>query len=148
MLGVLTADQLARAMFPLGDTDKHDVRAEAASRGLAVADKPDSHDICFIADGDTRGWLERRLGAQPGRIIDEDGEVLGEHQGAYGFTVGQRRGLRSGTPPPDGRPRYVLDIQPVTNTVVVGPAEALDVTRRGRRAAALVRAGARSGRSR
>jgi tRNA-specific 2-thiouridylase len=127
VLGVLTADQLARALFPLGDTDKHDVRAEAASRGLAVADKPDSHDICFIADGDTRGWLEQRLGAQPGRITDEDGQLLGEHQGAYGFTVGQRKGLAIGHPAPDGRPRYVLDIQPVTNTVVVGPAEALDV---------------------
>ncbi|GAA4345531.1 tRNA 2-thiouridine(34) synthase MnmA [Angustibacter luteus] len=127
VLGVLTAAQLSRALFPLGDTDKHDVRAEAASRGLAVADKPDSHDICFIADGDTRGWLEQRLGAQPGRITDEAGEVLGEHQGAYGFTVGQRKGLSIGHPAPDGRPRYVLDIQPVTNTVVVGPAEALDV---------------------
>ncbi|WP_426561629.1 tRNA 2-thiouridine(34) synthase MnmA [Angustibacter sp. McL0619] len=127
VLGVLTADQLARAMFPLGDTDKVDVRAEAARRGLAVADKPDSHDICFIADGDTRGWLERRLGSRPGQVTDESGEVLGEHQGAYGFTVGQRKGLSIGRPAPDGRPRYVLDIQPVTNTVVVGPAEALDV---------------------
>jgi tRNA-specific 2-thiouridylase len=127
VLGVLTANQLARAMFPLGDTGKADVRTEAAQRGLAVADKPDSHDICFIADGDTRGWLEQRLGPQPGRITDEDGEVLGEHQGAYGFTVGQRKGLSIGHPAPDGRPRYVLDIQPVTNSFVVGPAEALDV---------------------
>jgi tRNA-specific 2-thiouridylase len=127
VLGVLTTDQLARAMFPLGDTDKVDVRAEASRRGLAVAAKPDSHDICFIADGDTRGWLERRLGSRPGQVTDEDGEVLGEHQGAYGFTVGQRKGLSIGRPAPDGRPRYVLDIQPVTNTVVVGPAEALDV---------------------
>ena len=127
VLGVLTADQLARAMFPLGDTDKVDVRAEAAQRGLAVAEKPDSHDICFIADGDTRGWLERRLGARPGQVTDESGTVLGEHHGAYGFTVGQRKGLSIGHPAPDGRPRYVLDIQPVSNTVVVGPAEALDV---------------------
>jgi tRNA-specific 2-thiouridylase len=128
VLGVLTVDQLARAVFPLGDSVKGDVRAEAARRGLAVADKPDSHDICFIADGDTRGWLERRLGAQPGEIRDETGAIVGDHQGAYGFTVGQRKGLRIGHPAPDGRPRYVLDVQPVTNTVVVGPAEALDVT--------------------
>jgi tRNA-specific 2-thiouridylase len=129
VLGVLTADQLARAIFPLGDTVKEDVRAEAARRGLAVADKPDSHDICFIADGDTRGWLEQRLGARPGRIEDENGEQLGTHDGAYGFTVGQRKGLRIGRPAPDGRPRYVLDIRPIEGTVVVGPAEALDVTR-------------------
>ena len=70
------------------------MRQEAAERGFAVAKKPDSHDICFIADGDTRGWLTRRLGAQPGVILDEQGEVVGEHDGAYAFTVGQRKGLR------------------------------------------------------
>jgi tRNA-specific 2-thiouridylase len=128
VLGVLTAAQLAWAMFPLGDTRKDDVRAEATRRGLAVASKPDSHDICFIADGDTRGWLERRLGARPGQITDESGAVLGRHDGAYGFTIGQRKGLGLDRPAPGGRPRYVLDIQPVSGTVVVGPAEALDVT--------------------
>jgi tRNA-specific 2-thiouridylase len=127
VLGVLTADQLARAFFPLGDTVKDEVRVEAAARGLAVADKPDSHDICFIADGDTQGWLADRLGAQPGEIRDQDGALLGAHDGAYGFTVGQRKGLRIGRPAADGRPRYVLDVQPVSRTVVVGPAEALDV---------------------
>ena len=85
-------------MFPLGDTPKAQVRAEAAERGLAVANKPDSHDVCFIADGDTRGFLAPQLGQVPGRIVDESGTVLGEHDGAYGFTVGQRRGLRVGTP--------------------------------------------------
>ena len=104
------------------------MRAEAARRGLAVADKPDSHDVCFIADGDTKGFLARRLGQAPGRIVDQSGAVLGEHDGAYAFTVGQRRGLRVGTPAGDGRPRYVLDIEPVTRTVTVGPAEGLDVT--------------------
>jgi tRNA-specific 2-thiouridylase len=103
------------------------VRAEAARRGLAVADKPDSHDVCFIADGDTRGFLQRRLGAAPGSIVDHDGQVIGRHQGSYGFTVGQRRGLGIESPAPDGRPRYVLDIEPVSGTVRVGPAEALDV---------------------
>jgi tRNA-specific 2-thiouridylase len=129
VLGVLTPDQLDRALFPLGSSRKDDVRAEAASRGLAVADKADSHDICFIADGDTQAWLADRLGAQPGEIRSEDGELLGAHDGAYAFTVGQRKGLRIGRPAPDGRPRYVLDVQPVSRTVVVGPAESLDVDR-------------------
>ena len=128
MLAVLTSDQLSRAMFPLGDTPKAQVRAEAARRGLAVADKPDSHDVCFIADGDTKGFLARHLGQAPGQIVDAAGAVVGEHAGAYAFTVGQRRGLRVGTPAADGRPRYVLDIEPVTRTVTVGPAEGLDVT--------------------
>jgi tRNA-specific 2-thiouridylase len=90
-----------------------------------VADKPDSHDVCFIADGDTRKFLEGKLGAAPGPIVDTEGTVVGGHNGSYGFTVGQRKGLHIGTPAPDGRPRYVLDIEPVTNTVTVGPAEAL-----------------------
>jgi tRNA-specific 2-thiouridylase len=115
-------------MFPLGDTPKAQVRAEAGRRGLAVADKPDSHDVCFIADGDTRGFLAGHLGQAPGQIVDQSGAVLGEHDGAYAFTVGQRRGLRVGTPAGDGKPRYVLDIEPVTRTVTVGPAEGLDVT--------------------
>jgi tRNA-specific 2-thiouridylase len=115
-------------MFPLGDTPKSQVRAEAARRGLAVADKPDSHDVCFIADGDTKGFLARHLGQAPGPIVDAAGAVLGEHQGAYAFTVGQRKGLRVDTPASDGRPRYVLDIEPVTRTVTVGPAESLEIT--------------------
>src|SRR6266700_7705020 len=128
VLAVLTRDQLAHAIFPLGAITKAEVRAEAARRGLAVADKPDSHDVCFIADGDTRGFLARHLGQAPGQIVDAAGAVVGEHDGAYAFTVGQRRGLRVGTPASDGKPRYVLDIEPVTRTVTVGPAEDLDVT--------------------
>jgi tRNA-specific 2-thiouridylase len=127
VLGVLTADQLASALFPLGGSLKSQVRAEAAARGLAVAAKPDSHDICFIADGDTAGFLRRRLGDAPGAIVEEDGSEVGRHDGAFAFTVGQRRGLRLGRPAPDGKPRYVLDISPVDRTVTVGPAEALDV---------------------
>ncbi len=127
VLGVLTSDQLARAMFPLGDAVKSDVRAEAHDRGLAVADKPDSYDVCFIADGDTRGWLEQRLGSRPGPVRDQDGALVGSHGGTYGYTVGQRKGLRIGRPSSDGRPRYVLSIEPVSRTVVVGPAQALDM---------------------
>ncbi len=129
VLAVLTRDQLDHAIFPLGDTTKTGVRAEAAHRGLAVADKPDSHDICFIADGDTRAFLRERLGERPGPIVDAaTGDVLGQHDGTHGYTVGQRRGLHLTHPAPDGRPRYVLSITPVTGTVTVGPAEALDVT--------------------
>src|SRR5206468_5251415 len=113
VLGVLDAAQLARAVFPLGGSLKSEVRAEADRRGLAVADKPDSHDVCFIADGDTRGFLARHLGQAPGPIVDQSGTVLGEHDGAYAFTVGQRKGLRMDTPASDGKPRYVLDIEPV-----------------------------------
>ncbi|NYI69664.1 tRNA-specific 2-thiouridylase [Naumannella cuiyingiana] len=127
VLGVLTRDQLTHSLFPLGDSLKTQVRAEAARRGLLVADKPDSHDICFIPDGDTRGFLEARLGARPGEIRDADGAVVGRHDGSHGFTIGQRRGLRLGVPAPDGRPRYVLDISPVDNAVTVGPREALQV---------------------
>jgi tRNA-specific 2-thiouridylase len=129
VLAVLTRAQLDRAMFPLGGSTKADVRAEAAERGLAVADKPDSHDICFVADGDTRGFLAARLGRTPGDIVDgATGAVLGQHDGAYAYTVGQRRGLDLRVAAPDRQPRYVLSITPVTNTVTVGPAEALDVS--------------------
>jgi tRNA-specific 2-thiouridylase len=129
VLAVLTRAQLQRSIFPLGGSTKAQVRSEAAARGLAVADKPDSHDICFVADGDTKGFLARQLGQSPGEIIDAaTGEVLGEHAGAYAYTVGQRRGLQLDRPAPDGRPRYVLSITPVTNTVTVGPADALEVT--------------------
>jgi tRNA-specific 2-thiouridylase len=128
VLAVLTREQLAHAIFPLGDSTKEQVRAEAAARSLAVADKPDSHDICFIADGDTQAFLTGRLGERPGDIVDAEGAVVGSHSGAFGFTVGQRRGLRLGTPAPSGEPRYVLSIQPRTNTVVVGSAADLQVS--------------------
>ncbi|WP_403024200.1 tRNA 2-thiouridine(34) synthase MnmA [Salinibacterium sp. GXW1014] len=128
VLGVLTAEQLKHCMFPLADTpSKAEVRAEAAERGFSVASKPDSHDICFIPDGDTRGWLAERLGAEPGIILDREGNKVGKHEGAAAFTIGQRKGLNLGIPSVDGRPRYVLDIQPKQNTVVVGPREALDL---------------------
>ncbi|MEJ7707424.1 MAG: tRNA 2-thiouridine(34) synthase MnmA [Nocardioidaceae bacterium] len=127
VLGVLTQDQLAHSLFPLGDSTKETVRAEAERRGLSVARKPDSHDICFISDGDTAGWLRDKLGAGAGEIVDTSGEVLGSHGGTFGFTIGQRRGLRLGKPATDGKPRYVLDIEPVSGTVTVGPREELAV---------------------
>ncbi|HXD60401.1 MAG TPA: tRNA 2-thiouridine(34) synthase MnmA [Lacisediminihabitans sp.] len=130
VLGVLTAEQLAHSMFPLGATpSKAEVRAEAAARGFSVASKPDSHDICFIPDGDTRGWLAERVGAEKGVIRDRSGEVVGSHEGATAFTIGQRKGLNLGVPSPDGRPRFVLEVKPSSNEVVVGPREALDLAR-------------------
>ena len=91
MLGVLTQDQLRHSLFPLGDTPKPEVRREAERRGLRVADKPDSHDICFVADGDNAGWLREKLGDRApnhgGDIVDDvTGEVLGRHDGTYAFT--------------------------------------------------------------
>lgn len=132
VLGVLDEQQLRHSLFPLGDTPKGLVRREAADRGLLVADKPDSHDICFVADGDNAGWLREKLGDRApnhgGDIRDEaTGEVLGRHDGTFAFTIGQRRGLRLGRPAPDGRPRFVLDIEPVSGTVTVGPRERLAV---------------------
>jgi tRNA-specific 2-thiouridylase len=119
VLGVLTPEQLSAAMFPLGGMTKDRVREIAAERGFSVATKPDSHDICFIPDGDTRGFLSRQLGSLPGRVVDAaTGNTVGEHDGTYGFTVGQRKGL--GVVVGDQRPRYVLSIEPVTRTVTIG----------------------------
>ncbi len=128
VLGVLTADQLARSFFPLGDTAKPQIRAEAKERGFYVASKPDSHDICFIADGDTRRWLTERLGEQPGDIVDAgSGQVVGAHAGAYAYTIGQRRGLGLDRSSLDGSPRYVVDVDAATNTVTIGTADLLGV---------------------
>ncbi|WP_298992758.1 tRNA 2-thiouridine(34) synthase MnmA [uncultured Pseudokineococcus sp.] len=130
VLAVLPPERLARALLPLGDAaSKAEVREEAAQRGLAVAEKPDSHDICFVPGGDARAWLAERVPRRPGLVRDEDGAVLGEHDGAAGFTVGQRRGLRVGRPAADGKPRYVLSLSVASGDVVVGPAERLERTR-------------------
>jgi tRNA-specific 2-thiouridylase len=126
VLSTVRRDRLRRALFPLGQAaGKADVRAEAARRGLSVADKPDSHDICFVPDGDTAQWLSRRLGPAPGPVVDPEGREVGRHLGTHRFTVGQRRGLHLDRPSTDGRPRYVLAIRPTERTVVVGSAEDL-----------------------
>jgi tRNA-uridine 2-sulfurtransferase len=129
VLGVLTEEQLKHSMFPLGASASKDlIRAEAEARGLSVANKPDSYDICFIPEGDTQDWIADKLGNQTGDIVDRAGNVLGSHEGSHGFTVGQRKGLSIGRPAADGRPRYVLEIRPKTNTVVVGPQAALAIS--------------------
>lgn len=129
VLGVLEQWQLEKAMFPIGDTSKPDIRVEAEKLDLLVAKKPDSHDICFIPDGDTAGFLNSRLGPQPGEIVDaETGAVLGSHQGAHTYTIGQRKGLSIGVPATDGKPRYVTSIDIKNRRVMVGSEKLLDVT--------------------
>ena len=115
VLAVLTAEQLRHALFPVGDTPKPQIRAEAAERGLAVAAKPDSHDICFIPSGDTQAFLGKRIGVHRGAVVDAAGTVLAEHDGVHGFTIGQRKGLGAAF----GRPMYVVDIEPERNVVVL-----------------------------
>src|SRR4029079_15630972 len=127
VLAVLTAAQLRHAVFPIGDTPKPAIRDEAARRGLSVADKPDSHDICFIPSGDIRAFLGARIGVRRGAVVDAGGTVLAEHDGVHGFTIGQRKGLGIAGPGPDGLPRYVTGIDADTGTVHVGDSAALDI---------------------
>ena len=128
VLGVLTHEQLKHAWFPLADTpSKDEVRAEAAERGFSVAKKPDSYDICFIPEGDTRAWLGDHIALREGEIKDTEGNVLGHHTGAQAFTVGQRKGLALGRPAADGKTRFVLEVKPKTNEVIVGSRELLAV---------------------
>jgi len=127
VLAVLTAEQLRHAVFPIGDTPKAQIREEAARRGLSVADKADSHDICFIPSGDTPAFLGARIGVRRGAVVDTTGAVLAEHDGVHGFTIGQRKGLGIPGPGPDGRPRYVTGIDADTGTVYVGDVADLEV---------------------
>jgi tRNA-uridine 2-sulfurtransferase len=123
----LDQHQLGSAVLTLGsDESKTDVRAEAASLGLVTAAKPESQDLCFV-DTDMKSELRRRLAGRfmPGPIIDGDGAAIGEHEGLPFFTVGQRAGLGIVTDRPDATPRYVIELRPTTNTVVVGPRDAL-----------------------
>jgi len=114
----LRQDQLAHARFPLGDLTKPEVRTVARSLGLATAEKPESQEICFVPGGDYRDALRTRAAwtPVPGPVVDADGARLGEHGGAAGYTVGQRRGLGLAL----GEPRYVSRIDATTNTIVLG----------------------------
>ena len=125
VLYMLGPAELARLRLPLGGLGKRQVRAIAAAKGLRTAAKPESYDVCFVPDGDTAGWLERRLGRRPGTVVDRAGRVLGRHDGAYRFTVGQRRGLGLAEASPT--PRYVLRVEPAARRVVVGDRAALAI---------------------
>ncbi|MFN8063720.1 MAG: tRNA 2-thiouridine(34) synthase MnmA [Vicinamibacterales bacterium] len=125
----LTQAQLARAIFPVGDVSKDVVREYARRYQLAVADKPDSQEICFVPDDDYAAFVAMHAEGAPagGTIVDEAGHAVGTHDGIHRFTVGQRKGLGLRTSP-DGQPRYVLALRPVENQVVVGPRSALERT--------------------
>jgi len=117
---------LRRLHLPLGCMTKTEVRERARSLGLETADKPESQEICFVPTGDYRDLLRKRLperhqALEPGPLVTMDGEVVGEHPGYAGFTVGQRKGLGSGS----AEPRFVIDIRPETREVVIGPREAM-----------------------
>ncbi len=125
----LTQAQLARARFPVGDRPKDEVREYARRLGLPVADKPDSQEICFIPDHDYATFVatEAPDTTRQGRIVDEHGHTLGTHRGLHRFTIGQRKGLGLGDLQSAG-PLYVLQLQPATGVVVVGPRAALERT--------------------
>ncbi len=119
----LTQEQLSRTLFPLGSFEKPAVRAIAAEAGLALAQKPDSQEICFIPGGDYKRFIDAYLDEQgrelpntAGEVVSTSGEVLGEHTGIHNFTVGQRKGLGLASP----SPLYVLQVDSTANTVTVG----------------------------
>lgn len=122
----LTQEQLAAARFPVGELTKAEVRAQARALDLHVAGKRDSHEICFVPDGDYAAFVERQRPdtAAPGVITDANGRVLGRHGGIHRFTVGQRKGLNLAV----GERLYVLRVKPETREVVVGPRAALERT--------------------
>src|SRR5437764_3213762 len=124
----LTQEQLSRTLFPLGGMTKPDVRELARKHGLALAEKPDSQEICFVPGGDYKNFLDAYLAEQgesfpetAGELVTTDGRVIGEHAGIHNFTVGQRKGLGVAT----GSPLYVLQIKGDSRQVIVGDQERL-----------------------
>lgn len=123
VLWPMPQELLGRTIFPLGEYDKTEVRSIAEDRGLAVAYTPESQDICFIPDGDYRGFVRKNVAAEPGDILDREGSVLGRHAGVVDFTVGQRRGIGVSAP----TPLYVTEVRPQSGQVVVGRKKDLEV---------------------
>jgi tRNA-specific 2-thiouridylase len=119
----LTQEQLAHTVFPLGELDKSEVRKIAESKGLLNAHKHDSQDICFVPDGDYKHFIEKYTGrtCPEGNFVDEDGNVLGHHNGICNYTIGQRKGLGIAF----GHPVFVSEIRPDTNEVVLSGNESL-----------------------
>jgi len=124
-LFALTQEQLSRALFPIGEMPKDAVRRIARERGLSVAEKPDSQEICFVPDGDYAAVVDRRLPAdRAGLMIDTDGRVVGRHEGVHHFTIGQRKGLGVAL----GEPLYVVTLDALNKLVTVGPRSAIEQT--------------------
>lgn len=115
---------LARTVFPLGEYEKTEVRRIAEERNLAVAYTPESQDICFIPDGNYRRFVRKKVKTEPGKVVDREGRVLGEHRGVVDFTVGQRRGLGLSAP----HPLYVTEVRPRAKQVVVGRKRDLEIS--------------------
>jgi tRNA-specific 2-thiouridylase len=117
VLYTLGQRELSRTLFPVGELTKAEIRRLAREWRLPNAQKPDSADICFIPSGDYRAFVQERVPARAGAIVDTDGERIGEHDGVHNYTVGQRRGLpaRGG-----GEPLYVVGLNAETNTVIAG----------------------------
>jgi tRNA-specific 2-thiouridylase len=124
-LFTLDQAQLQHALFPVGALDKASVRAHARELGLPVSEKPDSHEICFVADGDHAAFLEGHgVTRADGTIRDTAGAIVGRHDGVHRFTIGQRKGLGLSSP----IPLYVVNIDAGTQAITVGPREALERT--------------------
>jgi tRNA-specific 2-thiouridylase len=130
VLYMLTQDQLAHTVFPLGDLKKTEIRRIAEENGFMNAHKRDSQDICFVRDGDYASFISNYLldrpdgtdvDVKPGNFVDADGNVLGEHEGVIHYTIGQRKGLGRAF----GKPVYVTEIRPDTNEIVLGRDEDL-----------------------
>ena len=124
MLHMLGQRAIARALFPVGEIPKTETRTLAERFGLPVATKPDSQELCFAPSGDARAYARANLPhlVREGDVVDPAGSVIGGHEGAFGFTIGQRRGTGVAT----GERRYVVDVEPHANRVVLGPVELLD----------------------
>jgi len=121
VLHVLTQDKLHKALFPIGEYPKTEIRQIAEKYGLPVHKRPDSQDLCFLAGEDYRKFIQRNAGSMlvPGEIIRQDGRILGEHNGLANYTIGQRKGLGVSSPVP----LYVLRKDAVTNTLIIGEAD-------------------------
>jgi tRNA-uridine 2-sulfurtransferase len=123
VLWPIPRDLLSRTIFPLGEYRKTEVRAIAEERGLAVAYTPESQDICFIPDGNYRGFVRKKVAAEPGDLVDREERVIGRHAGVVDFTVGQRRGIGISAP----APLYVTEVRPRSGQVVVGRKQDLEI---------------------
>jgi tRNA-specific 2-thiouridylase len=123
VLHVLNQEKLARALFPIGDYPKTEIRAIAEKYGLPTASRKDSQDLCFLAGEDYRNFLQRNAAEmlKPGEILTRDGRALGTHTGLANYTIGQRKGLGVASPVP----LYVLGKDSTTNSLIVGPQEEL-----------------------